>query len=172
MNKQKICALVVFAVVAILNLNAQEGEALKNRQTSFGAAFIIALSDDMVSVGPSVQFSQVYSSLFTDFIGLGIHGGLIMPISEDIGFGVTLIAGPSITIYDNSQFKIPITLGMHANYVISGNHWIWNIGTGLVTDFVWQFSSRWFGYGRVQMACNFGAFEVLITPGLGLGLKR
>jgi hypothetical protein len=101
-----------------------------------------------------------------------------MPIGEELGLGATLIAGPSITAYDNGTFRIPITLGLHANYVmLTANAenpmtWVWNIGAGAVNDFVWQFGEKWYAYGRIQIVCNFGALEFLASPGLGAGIRR
>jgi len=155
--------------VFCVDLYAQEQG--KSDQLSFGASCIIALSDETVSVGPGLQVSWVSPCLFTDFLGLGIHGGLIMPIGQEIAYGLTLIAGPCMTVYDNDTFRIPITLGINANYVIIQlpEFWVWNVGIGAVSDFVWQINQKWFTYGRVQAVFNLGAFEFLITPGLGMG---
>ena len=167
--------IVLFLTVAFTaGLHAQES---KNNQLSFGAACLVALSDDTVSAGPGLQFSWLNPRLFRDFMGLGVHTGLIMPIGENSGYGATLIAGPSIIAFDNGVFRIPITLGVHADYVMTdspqGDYlWVWNIGAGAVADFVWQFGKKWYAYGRVQMACNFGKFEFHLTPGLGMGLSR
>jgi hypothetical protein len=46
-----------------------------------------------------------------------------------------------------------------------------NLGLGVVGDFEWHFGERWYAYGRVAFALNFGAFEFLLMPGLGMGFS-
>ncbi|MCL1815781.1 MAG: hypothetical protein FWG27_08200 [Treponema sp.] len=175
-HSKKLCIGIALVMMAVFtaNLYAQKADQSKNNQFSFGAACLVALSDDTVSVGPSLQFSWLNPRLFRNFIGLGVHAGLIVPIGEYSGYGATLIAGPAMTVFDNGLFRIPITLGAHADFVMFmeiADRWVWNIGAGTVADFVWHFGTKWYAYGRVQMACNFGEFEFLITPGLGMGFS-
>ncbi|MCL1813394.1 MAG: hypothetical protein FWG29_07715 [Treponema sp.] len=175
-HSKNVCIGTVLVMLAVFtaSLYAQEAEQSKTNYFSFGAACIVAFSDDMISAGPGLQFSWVKSRLFTNFLGMGIHIAAIMPIGEDIGLGATLIAGPAMIVFDNGKFKIPITLGVHGDFVMGGERdldWVWNIGAGAVADFVWQFGKKWYAYARVQMACNFGVFEFHLTPGLGMGLS-
>jgi hypothetical protein len=179
MNNKVVYVAAVFAILAVFSVGLYAQEQDKSSQLSFGASCTVALSDGTVSVGPGLQFSWLRPRQFNNFLGLGVHFGLLAPIGEEFGIGATLIAGPSMTVYDNGVFKIPITLGIHADFVIGiigatsfSEIWVWNVGAGAVTDFVWQFGSKWYAYGRVQAACNFGAFEFHITPGLGMGIKR
>jgi hypothetical protein len=174
MNNRKVCIVAVLILVTVFTTGLHAQEQGKNNQLSFGAACLVALSDNTVSVGPSIQVSWLNPSLFTDFLGLGIHFGLIMPIGQEIGYGATLIIGPSMTVFNNGTFRIPITLGVHADHVVLQypDLWVWNVGAGAVADFVWQFGKKWYAYSRVQAAFNFGAFEFLITPGLGMGISR
>ena len=149
----------------------------KSNYVPFGGACIFTISDDMVAEVPNVQVSWVKPRLFMDLFGLGVHAGLFVPVfiyKESViigGLGATLIAGPAMVVFNKGAFSIPVTVGVHADYLILINRWVWNIGAGAVADFVWQFGKKWFAYGRVQMACNFGAFEFHITPGLGMGLS-
>ena len=159
------------AVAPPFNKTAQP----KNNYVSFGGACLIAISDDMVTASPSVQASWVTPRLFMDLFGLGVHVGVIAPFTLDpfqVALGATLIAGPAMVVFDKGAFSVPLTVGAHADYISFDNKkWVWNIGAGAVADFVWQFGKKWFAYGRMQMACNFGAFEFHITPGLGMGLS-
>ena len=183
-NTTRMAALLTAALLMAAGAFAQTEAAVappfnktaqpKNNYVSFGGACLIAISDDMVTASPSVQVSWVNPRLFMDLFGLGVHAGAFMPIIIDAtftGLGATLIAGPAMVVFDKGAFSIPITVGAHADYFSFGEKWVWNIGAGAVADFVWQFGKKWFAYGRVQMACNFGAFEFHITPGLGMGLS-
>ena len=185
-------AAFVPALVALLaaEASAQTGADLepplneaarpKSAYVAFGGACTFTLSDDAVAAGPGVQVSWVKPRLFMDSFGLGVHAGAFVPflISEESvktfsGLGAALIVGPAMVVFNKGAFSIPVTVGVHADYFITRDaSWVWNIGAGAVADFVWQFGKKWFAYGRAQMACNFGKFEFLITPGLGLGFSR
>jgi len=173
MKNKNLCTVFIFIMLAVFTVGLYAQEQGKNNQLSFGTSCLVALSDKTLSIGPGLQVSWLAPGFFTDFLGLGIHVGLIMPIGQEIGYGVTLIAGPGMTIFDNSKFRIPVTLGMHINYAFIQlpEFWVWNFGIGAVSDFVWQFGRKWYAYGRVQAVLNIGSFEFLATPGLGLGLS-
>jgi hypothetical protein len=172
-----MAAGLLAAAVFAAGLGAQEGQRPRANHVSLGLSWLTALSDGMVTGHPGVQLSWFNPRLFTDRVGLGVHGGLSAAMYEKKfrGIAATLLAGPAVTIFDNGRFRLPLTLGVHADYFRmkdkSLTRWTWNIGAGAATDLIWQFGGKWYAYGRVQAACNFGAFEFLVTPGLGVGIS-
>ena len=181
MKKKTVIAaalLLAFAAAAW----GQETPGPRTNHLSFGLGGLVALSDGMVSLGPGLQVSWFNPRLFTSALGLGIHFGAFLPIfvgalneQATLGVAATLLAGPSRTFFDNGRFRIPVTLGIHVDYVVDVEYlksWVWNIGAGAAADIIWQFGRKWYAYGRVQAACNFGKFEFLVTPGLGVGYSR
>ncbi|MCL2601499.1 MAG: hypothetical protein FWD91_01665 [Treponema sp.] len=134
-NKRVFIGIVCVMLAATSSLYAQEDQRSSGNQVSFGGGAIIAVSDGGISLGPALQVSWVNTGLFTDRLGLGIHPSIMMPIGDEIGLGATLIAGPAMTVFDNGTFRIPITLGLHADYVFAmqvEGRWVWNIGAGTV----------------------------------------
>jgi hypothetical protein len=112
--------------------------------------------------------------------GLGAAGNIVIPLAEDAigtryGAAASLLAGPAFMPLNTGVFMLPITAGLHADWVIplAGNIKLYgNLGLGVSADAVWQFGAKWHVYGRLELAYNFGSGgEFLLFPGIGMGLK-
>jgi len=185
MKNRKLLALAVILMITLFaaNIHAQEAAypAEANNNIAFGAEGLFAFDKIGVSMGPGLQVSWYNSKLFMDAFGLGVHVGILMPIYEQkLNLAISGIVGATYTVFDNGVFAIPITAGLHFDYItaiydpeiglITYNSAI-NLGLGVVGDFVWRFSEKWHAYGRVAFALNFGAFEFLLMPGIGVGVR-
>jgi hypothetical protein len=182
MTKRKVLALVVILMMALSAANIHPQEAGDNH-FAFGPGVLVPIDGTGVSAGPGLQFSWYNSKLFGGFVGLGAHVGTFMPITEArLSLAISGIVGATYTVFDNGTFAIPITAGLHFDYVkalydrqnsasAEPDAYAINLGLGVVGDFEWHFGKKWYAYGRVAFALNFGAFEFLLMPGLGMGFS-
>jgi hypothetical protein len=188
MTKRKVLALAVILMMALsaANIHAQESgdsQSAVSNHIAFGPGALVPIDGTGVTAGPGLQFSWYNSKLFGGFIGLGAHVGVFMPITKPLlSLAISGIVGATYTVFDNGTLAIPITAGFHFNYVkalydkpdsIYADSALSaiNLGLGVVSDFEWHFGERWYAYGRVAFALNFGAFEFLLMPGLGVGFS-
>jgi hypothetical protein len=180
MKKSKLLAIAVIMVMALsaANIHAQEA----NNHLAFGVGGLFSIDKIGVGMGPGLQVSWYNSKLFNNFIGLGAHLGVLMPITKErLSLGISATVGATYTVFDNGTLAIPITAGLHFDFVTAllnietgdglVGMYAMNIGLGVVTDFEWHFSQKWYAYGRVALAFNFGAFEFLLMPGIGMGFS-
>ena len=178
--------IVIIMMIFTTNIYAQEA---KNNHFAFGAGAMISIDTVEVALAPGLHFSWYNSKLFKNFIGLGAHVGVYMPITaRRLSLVASGIFGAAYTVFDNGKFAIPITAGLHFDYVRAlydkqygefvtadeyPNIQAINLGIGAVGDFEWHFGKKWYAYGRLTLACNFaGGFEFLLTPALGMGFSK
>jgi len=172
--KKKILLSGVIILLFTANIYSQENHI------SFGLGALIPIDNIGVTAGPGLQMSWYNSKLFTSFMGLGVHAGVNVPMVfgdeglKGIALVVSVITGPAFTVFDNGTFSIPITAGLHFDYinglVTKAN--VINLGLGVVSDFEWRISQKLHAFFRLNMAVNFaGGFEFLLAPALGLGFN-
>ena len=162
------------------SLFAQEAQNDKENYFNFGLAGLVAVSDGGVSPGAGVAVSWNNPRLFTNWLGIGTHLNLLLPVvsNEDgIEFGIvaSVLVGPSIIAFERGAFSLPVTLGYHFDYVralAEGDRWAINMGIGVCADAVFQLGRKWNIFGRVTAIYNFGAGgEFLLIPTIGTGFK-
>jgi hypothetical protein len=140
----------------------------------FGATGILSMSNDLIGVGPGAAVSWYNTKLYGP-LGMGAYLQAMFPFVEDNwGMALSLLTGPSYMIIDKGVFAIPVTAGIHFDFVHSFLKELSaiNLGAGVAFDFVWRFGQMWHAYARIAAAYNFGAGgEFLVFPSLGAGIS-
>jgi hypothetical protein len=146
----------------------------KTNSLDFGVAGILSVSDDLVGFGPGVTVSWYNTKLFGP-LGMGTYFHAVFPNVEDNwGMAFSLLAGPSYMIFDNGVFALPVTAGIHFDFVHGFERKVSkiNLGAGADLDFVWRFGKIWHACAHITAAYNFGTGgEFLVFPGLGAGIS-
>jgi hypothetical protein len=149
------------------------GQEQQANNFDFGLTCLIAVSDDTVAPGPGLAANWYNPKLFGP-VGMGAYMNLVVPVVKtEMGLAVSLLTGPSYMIFDNGTIALPVTAGIHFDFVCSSKGFTAiNLGIGAHMDIVWRFGRKWHGYGRVLVAYNFGAGgEFLMFPGIGVGIS-
>ena len=172
--------LLTFLFLFLSGLSWIYAQERGSNHFDFGLTCMVAVSDDRVSPGPGLAVNWHNTKLFGP-LGIGAYVNLVVPFVEgysetNMGFAASLLAGPSYMIYDNGVIALPVTAGIHFDYVnnlsSNRNKTAINLGIGADIDIVWRFGRKWHGYGRVLAAYNFGAGgEFLMFPGIGVGFS-
>jgi|GEM_PF-3098581 len=170
-----ILLILVLFLMPPARLNAQESLQNNANYFNFGISGLLAVSDSGASFGPGITGSWINPRLFTKWLGMGTYLNLLIPfVDDELGIVASLLLGPSSIVFERGAFSLPVTLGLHFDYVkaFAGRRWGINMGVGAAVDAVYQLGKKWNIFGRVMAVYNFGdGGEFLLIPAIGTGFR-